>query len=177
MKRRRDAFIVIALLAVATFGCGGIPSNSTDTVQSAIGPLFADEDEVVLSITDGKATVEYSINQLRELPSVSIEVYEPFELKRIRFVGVLIEDVLADSKMTDSKSITAIALNDYVNSTTRESLEESSAFIAYEEMLAVTTLIDYARGGPLRIIIPDNTPLSSQLSVWTWSLHRIEVAS
>ena len=37
--------------------------------------------------------------------------------------------------------------------------------------------IPYDQGGPIRIVFPDGTPLSSVLDAWTWSLATINVTS
>ena len=35
--------------------------------------------------------------------------------------------------------------------------------------------IPYDQGGPIRIVFPDRTPLSSVLDAWNWSLTSITV--
>ena len=35
--------------------------------------------------------------------------------------------------------------------------------------------IPYDQGGPIRIVFPDGTPLSSVLDAWNWSLASISV--
>ena len=37
--------------------------------------------------------------------------------------------------------------------------------------------LPYDQGGPIRIVFPDGTPLSSVLDAWNWSLATINVTS
>ena len=114
------------------------------------------------------------MDQLNALGSTEITIDEPFVKKRQTFRGVPLATVLQKAGVPDTATIDTVALNDYRYASAVAPMIGSQALIATERDGAP---IPYDQGGPIRIVFPDGTPLSTVLDAWNWSLASITVAN
>ncbi len=89
---------------------------------------------------------------------------------RQTFSGVPLAAVLAKAGVPDTATIDTVALNDYHYASAVQTMVASQALIATKLDGAP---IPYDQGGPIRIVFPDRTALSSVLDAWNWSLASI----
>ncbi|MCB0941418.1 MAG: molybdopterin-dependent oxidoreductase [Mycobacterium sp.] len=189
MDNRWIAFGAAAVLALAAVtGCGrtdqaGTTSQTPSTSPSAQGAPTPTSnpygvptidppgpDEPILTVTGGATPLKLTMDQLNALGSTSITVDEPFVKKRQTFSGVPLAVVLAKAGIPDSATIDTVALNAYHYSSAVGPLVASNALIATKRDGAA---IPYDQGGPIRMVFPDGSKLSSVLDAWNWSLASI----
>lgn len=127
-------------------------------------------DEPILTVTGGSTPLKLTMDQLNALGRTSMTVDEPFVKKRQTFTGVPLAAVLARAGIPDTASIDTVALNAYQYSSAVGPLVASSALIATKRDDAP---IPYNQGGPIRLVYPDGSKLSSVLDAWNWSLVSI----
>lgn len=181
----------MAVLALATVtGCGeadrsgttGQASTTSTSAQAAptstsnpYGVPTIDPpgpDEPILTVTGGSTPLKLTMDQLNALGSTSITVDEPFVKERQTFTGVPLAAVLAKAGIPDSATIDTVALNAYHYSSAVGPLIASNALLATKRDDAA---IPYDQGGPIRLVYPDGSKLSSVLDAWNWSLESISV--
>lgn len=129
-------------------------------------------DEPILTVTGGGTPLSLTMDQLNALGSTTITVDEPFVKKRQTFGGVPLGTVLAKAGIPDGATIDTVALNAYHYSNVARPMIASGALIATKRDDAA---IPYDQGGPIRLVYPDGSPLSSVLDAWNWSLESIRV--
>jgi len=129
-------------------------------------------DEVILKLINGEKTVSLSLNDLRELSQTEASVFEPFVKSEILFKGVPMKELFRLVNIEDDDTVLTVALNDYIYSNFAREFIGTEAFIAYEQDGGEIAM---SRGGPIRIIVPNNMPLTESLEVWNWSLAEIRV--
>lgn len=184
----------IALVTVLSAGaCGGnqaatstTPSavSNTSTAAPVASPTTSNPygipsidppapNEPVLTVTGGSTPLSLTLDQLNALGDTSITIDEPFAKMRQTFSGVPLSAVLAKAGIPETATINTLALNAYHYANTAEAMVDSQALIATRRDGAP---IPYDQGGPIRIVFPDGTPLSSVLDAWNWSLATIDMA-
>ncbi len=174
---------VLAVIGIAA--CGGNPGTGGNSESAGSSTAQADPstnpygvpsidppapNEAVLEVTGGSTPLSLTLDQLNALGDTSITVNEPFVKKRQTFSGVPLATVLSKAGIPDTASIATVAINDYHYASDAAPMLESQALIATARDGAP---IPYDQGGPIRIVFPDGTPLSSVLDAWNWSLASI----
>jgi hypothetical protein len=128
--------------------------------------------EPVLTVKGGSAPLSLTLDNLNALGSKTVTLDEPFVKRRETYSGVPLATVLGKAGIPDSATIDTIGLDDYHYISTAKPMIESQALIATDRNGAP---IPFDQGGPIRIVFPDGTPLSSVLDAWNWSLATITV--
>lgn len=167
-------------LSIGLLACSGSASDSQSTTISAVvenpygGPDIPppSPDEIILKLINGEKTISLSINGLRALTQTKASVFEPFVKSEIAFVGVSMEELFRLVNIEPDDKVMTVALNDYTYSNFAREFIGTGAFIAYEQDGGEIAM---SRGGPIRIIVPNNMPLTESLEVWNWSLAEIRV--
>ena len=193
MHTRCFAAGAAVVVMAAAAGCGGNPtgrqvpssrlsstspapaSAPTSVAENPYGTIKIDPPapgEPVLTVNGGSTPLALTMDQLNALGNVTITIDEPFVKKRQTFRGVPLAVVLTHAGVSDSATIDTVALNDYHYSSAVAPLEASRALLATTRDGAP---IPYDQGGPVRIVFPDGTPLSTVLDAWNWSLVSINV--
>lgn len=189
MRMRSTAVGITALLAAVNLAaCGGNPSpngasSSAGSATAAAGPSTTNPygtpsidppapNEPVLEVNGGSTPLTLTLGQLDALGNTTITVDEPFVKKRQTFSGVLLATILAKAGIPTTARINTVAVNDYHYAGPAEPMVGSEALIATKRDGAP---IPFDQGGPIRIVFPDGTPLSSVLDAWNWSLASISV--
>jgi hypothetical protein len=191
MRNRRAAVLggLLAVLVVAA--CGGEPGSgdasstaaSADASAGTAAPSTtnpygvpsidpAGPDEPILTVEGGSTPLSLTLDQLNALGDVTISIDEPFVKKRQTFRGVPLAAVLSKAGIPDTATIDTVALNDYRYASAVAPMVDSQALLATSRDGAP---IPYDQGGPIRIVFPDGTPLSTVLDAWNWSLASISV--
>ncbi|MGY4708630.1 molybdopterin-dependent oxidoreductase [Mycolicibacterium sp. CBM1] len=154
------------------------PSTATSAAPTTSNPYGVPSidppapNEPVLTVTGGSAPLSLTMDALDALGSTTIAVDEPFLKKRQTFSGVPLSSLLAKAGIPNDATIDTVAINDYHYTSPVEPMIASAALIATKRDGAP---IPYDQGGPIRLIYPDGTPLSSVLDAWNWSLASINV--
>ena len=130
--------------------------------------------EPVLTVKGGQTPLSLTIDQLNALGDTTVTLDEPFVKKRQTFSGVPLATVMAKAGIPNSATVETVALNDYHYSSAVGPMVDSSALIATKRDGAP---IPYDQGGPIRIVFPDGSSLSSNLDAWNWSLATITVTA
>lgn len=177
----RKIVTIAMALSVAWGATGCAPTNSTAqpaeseaVEENPYGGFPVDlpaADEIVLSVSNGTDTVDYSMAELIELSTTEITILEPFVEKKQTFSGVPLSYLFEQSGLTASDSVATIALNDY------QYVDSVDAFTANNGLLAVLRdgeQIPMDAGGPIRIVFPAETEYFALLDAWNWSLRSIE---
>lgn len=128
--------------------------------------------EPVLTVKGGQTPLSLTLDQLNALGNTTVTRDEPFVKKRQTFSGVPLATVLAKAGIPDTAAVETVALNDYRYSSPVGPMVDSLALLATKRDGAP---IPYDQSGPVRIVFPDDTPLSSNLDAWNWSLASIAV--
>lgn len=128
--------------------------------------------EPVLTVTGGSTPLLLTLDKLNALGSRTLTLDEPFVKRRETYHGVPLATVLDKAGIPDTATIDTVGLDDYHYISTAKPMIESQALIATDRNGAP---IPYDQGGPIRIVFPDGTPLSSVLDAWNWSLVSITV--
>lgn len=169
---------LFATFAVLGASCGGDAEETLTTSNDVVSenPYGGVEvpppapNEPILKLVKGGEVISLSLNDLRKFPTVKVTVFEPFVKQEITFVGVAMEELFRAVGIELADEVLTIALNEYTYSNFAKEFVGTDAFIAYEQG---GVSIPMNRGGPLRIIVPNNRPLTESLEVWNWSLAEI----
>lgn len=174
--------LVLAIAAASVAGCSSANDSASDTAAttgvitenpyggSAIDPPAPNE--IVLTVTAGGVDRDYSLEQLAQLGATTVTLYEPFIMANATFTGVELSKLFEESAISGGDLVDTIALNDYTYSIAVREFTDSGAILAYLQN-GMPVAMD--RGGPIRIVIPNDMTLSSLLDAWTWSLRFIVV--
>jgi len=146
------------------------PSTTNPYGAPSIDP--AGPDDPILRVEGGSTPLSLTMDQLNALGDTTITIDEPFVKKRQTFRGVPLATVLAKAGIPDTATIDTVALNDYSYASAVAPMVGSQALIATERD---GEPIPYDQGGPIRIVFPDGTPLSTVLDAWNWSVASITV--
>ena len=179
----RKSLVVCSALMFFTglSACGSDSSGETQSTTSAAvvenpygGPDVPppSPDEPILKLINGEKTLSLSLNDLRDLPQVEARVFEPFVKSEISFKGVAMDELFKLIDIQPDDNVLTVALNDYTYSNFAREFVGTEAFIAYEQDGGAILM---SRGGPIRIIVPNNKSLTESLEVWNWSLAEIRV--
>ncbi|MCX2929304.1 molybdopterin-dependent oxidoreductase [Mycobacterium sp. CVI_P3] len=186
MRTRFLAAVAAGTLGVlGPAGCTATPQSDDASPASAasastsnpygIGPIDPPAaGQPVLTLTGGSTPLSLTLDQLNALGSTTITIDEPFVKLRETYRGVPLATVLQKAGIAETATIDTVGLDDYHYVSTAKPMIESQALIATECNGAP---IPYDQGGPIRIVFPNGTPLSSLLDAWNWSLASITVTS
>lgn len=131
-------------------------------------------DKIILTVTQGEASAQYSLKQLDAFPQHAYETKTPWT-GRHTFSGPLLKDVMFKSGPVTSKAISARALNDYIVDIDLMLIEK------YPVLLA--TRMDgkpmrIRNKGPIWILFPlDQSPELDTMEVhgqMVWQLEKLE---
>ena len=153
-------------------------SSPTPSASNPYGTLTVDPpgpNDAVLTLHGGSAgTVSLTLAQLEALGTTTVTVDEPFVKQRVTFTGVPMSAVLARAGIPAGSSVTTRALNDY------DYVNVASAFTGSDALIATRRgdgPVPFDAGGPIRIVFPDGSALSSVLDAWNWSIASIDVTA
>jgi hypothetical protein len=179
MKRTAPTALLAAAVAFALTGCVGATAPPSDDESSGASesdspyggfPIPSpDPDEVIISI-EGPREVEFSLNDLRTLSTVTVTIREPFVQEEHTYTGVLVDELFDLVGLSGNSLVDTIALNDYRYSDTAQALVDAGAVLAY---LEDGEPIAMDRGGPVRLVFAESSPYFTQLEAWNWSLRYI----
>ena len=170
-----------ALMLIASLSaCASEDEDSQSTTTAAVnenpygGPDVPppSPDEPILKLINGEKTLSLSLNDLRDLPQVEARVFEPFVKSEISFKGVAMNELFRLVDIESDDNVLTVALNDYTYSNFAREFVGTEAFLAYEQEGGAILM---SRGGPIRIIVPNDKSLTESLEVWNWSLAEIRV--
>lgn len=185
------AAALIAVLGVAACGSDHNSTESTHAESSSSATAAASApttsnpygvpsidppapNEPLLTVTGGATPLSLTLDQLNALGNTTVTIDEPFAKKRQTFTGVPLNAILAKAGIPETATIDTVALNAYHYASAAGPMIDSNAMIATTRDNAP---IPYDQGGPIRIVFPDGTPLSSVLDAWNWSLATINATS
>jgi hypothetical protein len=158
--------------AATTSAAASAPTTSNPYGVPSIDPPAPNEP--VLTVTGGTTPLSLTLDQLNALGTTTVTIDEPFAKKRQTFSGVPLSTVLAKAGIPETATIDTVALNAYHYASAAQPMIDSDAMIATRRENGA---IPYDQGGPIRIVFPDGTPLSSVLDAWNWSLATINVTT
>ena len=173
--------VVLAGCSTASAGTSqGSPSPTASPSASSTSPYGtltidpAGPDDPVLVVDGGSSGHQaFTMVQLEALGTTTITVDEPFVKKRQSFTGVPLSKILAKAGIAGGVRVNTHALNDYDYANVASAFTGSDALVATQRDAA---RIPLDQGGPIRLVYPDGTALSSVLDAWNWSLASLEVA-
>ncbi|WP_165774142.1 molybdopterin-dependent oxidoreductase [Mycolicibacterium sphagni] len=156
-------------------GAASTPTPTPTPTQNPYGIGTIDPPppgQPVLTVSGGNTPLALTLDQLNELGRTTVALDEPFVKRRETYSGVPLAVVLGKAGIPDSATVDTVGLDDYHYVSAAKPMIESRALIATQRD---GTPIPYDQGGPIRIVFPDGTPLSSVLDAWNWSLAAIKV--
>lgn len=181
--RLRDVLVTTAVALLAACA-GSTAAPAADVRPLTDGTLTAGDvadasADVQLQVTgsigftnDGGA-LRLSTAELEQLPTVQLEVFEPFEERRIRFSGVRVADLLDFADVLEQATeLYLVAHDDYSVILGLDALLEDDAVIATREG---GQPIDLVAGGPFRLVFPDGSATGTNQDHWIWSVRDIDV--
>lgn len=177
----KKSLIICSILMFMTgfTACGSQSSEEPESTSSAVavenpygGPDVPppSRDEPILKLIKGQKTLALSLDDLGSLPQVEARVFEPFVKAEISFRGVALDDLFKLIDIQPDDKVITVALNDYTYTNFAREFVGTDAFLAYEQDGSGILM---SRGGPIRIIVPNNKSLTESLEVWNWSLAEI----
>lgn len=165
--------------ACSTSGHGSSPAAPPVTARSNAGDPYrmgpvdpAAPNAPVLTVNGGTTSLSLTLDQLNALGHTTISIDEPFVNRRETYSGVPLATVLDKAGIPDTATIDTDAIDHYHYVSAVKPMVDSQALIATQ---CDGSPIPYDQGGPIRIVFPDGTPLSSVLGAWNWSLTSITV--
>lgn len=178
MKRLLTLVCLPVLLGSLAVGCGDEDQVAPPAETVGENPYGGVDvppptpDEPILSIVNRGEALSLSLDDLREFDQVKETVFEPFVKAEMTFVGVTMADLFEAAGIESSDEVFTVALNEYVYTNFAQEFVGTDAFVAYEQDGGPIAM---DQGGPLRIIVPNDRPLTDSLEVWNWSLAEIRV--
>jgi hypothetical protein len=183
MKKQHKIVLFAALgsLIVAVGGCSrSDTSGDTTTVPPAevanpYGAGLVDPpqpNEPLLEVNVRGKVTKFSLESLKSFPATTVELFEPFIKVRSTFTGVSLADLFDAVGIEANDNVDTLALNEYRYISVAGKFTESDGLLAYEQD---GHAISMDRGGPIRIVFPDGSPLSVVLDAWNWALSSITV--
>lgn len=161
--------------SASTTPSGPVAATPSSTNPYGAGPIDPPAaNEPVLVVKGGQNPLSLTIDQLDAMGNTAVTLDEPFVKKRQTFSGVPLATLMAKAGIPNTATLETVALNDYHYSSPLGPMVDSLALVATKRDGAP---IPYDQGGPIRIVFPDGTPLSSNLDAWNWSLASITVTS
>jgi len=161
--------------AAASSTDGASPSASPTNPYGTMSVDPPGPNDPVLTVTGGSAgPTSFTLAQLEELGTTAVALDEPFVKRRLAFTGVPMSAVLDKAGIPAGATITTKALNDYEYANLASALTGSQALIATRRGEGP---VPFDAGGPIRIVFPDSSPLSTTLDAWNWSMSSIRVTA
>lgn len=131
-------------------------------------------DKIILTVTHGEASEQYSLKQLDAFPQHDYETKTPWT-GRHTFSGPLLKDVMFKSGLVSPRGITARALNNYIVDIDLTLIEKYPVILA-TRMDGKAMRI--RNKGPIWILFPlDQSPELDIMEVhgqMVWQLERLE---
>jgi hypothetical protein len=168
-KKVLGALLAIVVSTLA-FTSASSASETNPYGGTAVTP--PGNNEIIFTVTKGKISKKYSMNNLKAMKTSTITIYEPFVKKNQRFTVISISDLAKASEISQQSVLKTIALNDYAYSNTLKNFEAAKGYIAIARS---GKPIPYDQGGPIRIIFPKDSRWAKFLDPWNWSLSSIVV--
>lgn len=179
VRYRIVSFAVLGSLVIAVGACSSSETSSDTTVVAQVetenpyGAGLVDPPqpgEPILQVNVHGDVTEFSLESLKKLPTTTVELFEPFIMVRSSFTGVSLADLFDSTGITADDKVDTVALNEYRYTNVAKKFTASDGLLAYEQN---GQPIPMDRGGPIRIVFPDGTPLSSVLDAWNWAISSI----
>ena len=174
--------VLFAIIATSIGSCARSNDLVSDTTAAATpvgenpyGGFPVDPpapDETVLTVTVRGKDYTYSLEQLAQLEAITVKVFEPFIQRDSTFTGIALSVLFEQTAIAGEDSVKTVALNEYSYTNTALAFTGSDAILAYKQD-GFPIAMD--RGGPIRIVIPNDKPLSKMLVAWNWSLSTLVV--
>jgi hypothetical protein len=160
--------VIVALSALLPIAMASAASNpyGTTTVDPAA------PNEVILTISKGDRSAEFSYSRLLKMKQSTITIYEPFLKKRQSFTVVQLKSLFNFAGISGDDKVITTALNDYIFTAKASQFVSAGAYIAIKRN---GSAIGYDQGGPIRIVFADDSKWAKNLDAWNWSLERIRV--
>jgi len=179
-RHRIVLFAAFGLLVAAVGACSSSDTSSDTTVVAPVAdnPYGAglidppQPSETILRVNVRGNVVEYSLELLEKLPATTVELFEPFIKVRSSFTGVSLASLFQAVGIEVDDNVDTLALNEYRYANAAGEFTASDGLLAYKQN---GQSIPMDRGGPIRIVFPDGTPLASVLEAWNWALSSITV--
>ncbi len=186
MKRSTAAVVGALTLAAALGGCGGrdapkaTPAAPTTVrAEGPPAPVPAPAGKPVLTLKGAVtnpnhgAAVVFDLPTLEAMATATTQTHEPFVKKDMTFTGVPMADLLARAGIKSSATKVRLhALDDY-------KVELAMADFADRRVLLATKAegerIPVAKGGPIRLIFPADSPVGKNRDLWIWSVDSMTV--
>lgn len=178
----RTAVPMMVLLALGLLsGCSSSNEPEASATQSSApapeenpyGVLTIDPpaaDEAILTV-DGKGSDgSFTTSEFTALGATEVTLFEPFVKQTQTFVGVPLSTIVEALGIDPASDLLTVALNDYRWTGNVGQMLESQALVAYQ---VDGRDIGYDEGGPIRLVYPDGTALSTNLDAWNWSLAQL----
>jgi hypothetical protein len=181
MRQVVISFLALGSLAIAVGACSASDAISDTTVVApgdVTNPYGAglvdpsEPGEPILHLDIRGNVTEFSLESLKKLPATTVELFEPFIKTRLSFTGVSLAVLFDTAGIKADDEVDTRALNEYRYVNAAGKFTASDGLLAYEQN---GLSIPMDRGGPIRIVFPDGTPLSTVLDAWNWALSSITV--
>lgn len=127
-------------------------------------------DEAILTVDGKGADGSFTTAEFKALGATELTIAEPFIKQTQVFVGVPLQVLVDQLGLARESDLLTVALNDYRWTGNVGELLDSDALIAYQ---VDGRDIGYDEGGPLRLVFPDGSSLSTNLDAWNWSLSQL----
>lgn len=175
MHRHLRLVLLATTLPLALGAC----SNAAGTADTALPAAFDQgvpepTGEVVLTVATDDATHDWDLETLAILDQHDLTIVEPFIDKEHTYTGPLWRDVLRGSgvDVDAGREVELLALDDYVSEIPTDAETLRGVLLAY---LEDGEEIPVARGGPIRLVFPDDNPARENVNNWVWSIRSARV--
>jgi hypothetical protein len=178
----------LALTAIAACGGGGsgeeTAADSTArfrtvakaSISSGVA-VPAPQGKPVLTVkgpgvtANAPAGLSFDLATIERLGLVELNIYEPFDKKRMSFTGVELGHVAEVAGLPKTAGLHLVALDDYQVDFSPEQLRARGALLATR---MDGKPIPIAKGGPIRVVFADDSKLGKDTNLWIWSVVTIE---
>lgn len=194
-RRRAGLLPTLALLALgatAAAGCSDKPEAAPASAAKKAAPAApapglqagdtvpAPKGKTVLSFSGRTGThnagreLRFDLVTLQKLGMRTVELYEPFKKRRMRFRAVPMRNLVdVVSPRAGAKKLHTVALNDYAADVPLDIARAEGTYLALRN--GDGSRIGVAEGGPIRIVFLDGAKGGEIHNYWTWSLASIDV--
>jgi hypothetical protein len=117
-------------------------------------------------------SVYYTLKDIQGFSTSDISIFEPFIQKEQIFTVVPLSEIVSQNKIGELAEIDKLDLTDQVYSNTAKNFPETDHYIGIARK---GKDISFVRGGPMRIILSDESEWAQNLDAWNWYLREILV--
>jgi len=143
------------------------------TTLKAGDAIPAPKNAVVVRVrgtADSKVT-KLDMATIAQMPTVTTTLREPFLKRDVSFTGVRVADFIAITGLASAPRLSMTALDDYRVTLSVKEVIAADGFIATR---ADGKRISVADGGPIRMILPGDSPIARNTDNWIWSITDIK---